>query len=396
MLQPVTHTFTPPAAVVVPPQPVTIDARVLHVINGEHFAGAERVQSHLGRCLPQFGVQADFACLKRGKFSELAEQADERWGVVHETAMSHRADLRPAKQICDLIRQHHYQLLHAHTPRAAMISAAASVLSGVPWIYHVHSPASRDSKRKWANHINAWIEKGSLHTAAHLITVSESLRLDCEARGVSEDRITVVHNGVPASDSLRECERASNSRWTLGMVALMRPRKGLEILLDAIAQLTSEGHDINLQCIGPFESEDYRKTIQQQIDRLRIGDRVHWTGFTEDVPSALVQLDALVLPSLFGEGLPMVVLEAMAAAIPVVATRVEGTPEAITHGVEGLLAEPGNADDLANQIADLMSGQHCWRAMSNAALERHRTSFSDLAMSGGVAGVYQQVIPSAR
>ena len=88
----------------------------------------------------------------------------------------------------------------------------------------------------------------------------------------------------------------------------------------------------------------------------------------------------------------MVVLEAMAAAVPVIATKVEGTPEAVTHGVEGLLAEPRDAESLANAIADLVTGKYDWTKMSEAAFNTHAQSFSDLAMAKGTAEVYRRVL----
>ncbi|MGB0595426.1 MAG: glycosyltransferase [Rubripirellula sp.] len=396
MLKLTANTMTPPAAVLAPTPPVAIDTRVLHIVNGEHFSGAERVQSHLGRCLPKFGIQADFACLKPGKFAAMVEDNDGEWGIAHDASMTSRIDLRPVKQVRNLAREHNYQLFHAHTPRAAMITAVASTLSRIPWIYHVHSPASRDSLSKITNQVNAWIEKQSLRGASHLITVSESLRLDCVVKGVSEDRVTVVHNGVPEIRPTRSKTPQPGGKWTIGMVALMRPRKGLEVLLDALAKLKGQGIDVLLRCIGPFETEQYRQAIENHIERLGIGHQVEMTGFTDDVPKALSQLDAMVLPSVCGEGLPMMVLEAMAAALPVIATRIEGTPEAITHGVEGLVAEPSDPDSLANEIAALVSGKHDWQAMAEAACDRHHRCFSDLAMSSGTADVYRSLLSGAR
>ncbi len=88
----------------------------------------------------------------------------------------------------------------------------------------------------------------------------------------------------------------------------------------------------------------------------------------------------------------MVVLEAMAAALPVIATRVEGTPEAITNGVEGLLAEPRDPQSLAKAIESLMTGQHDWNQMSEAACARHARCFSDYAMAEGTAAVYRKLV----
>ena len=393
MLQPITITDLN-ADVVLPTSPSSIQSElnVLHVVNGEHFSGAERVQSHLGRCLPEYGVSAGFACVKPGKFAELLDRKDGEWGAGYDTSMQSRFDFRAALRVRDLVRTHGYQLLHAHTPRTAMITSIVSKLTGLPWIYHVHSPAARDSDKLVSNWVNASIEKQSLRGCSHLITVSESLRLDCIAKGVAEDKVTVVHNGVPAIRPERSSTPTGGGQWTIGMVALMRARKGLEIVLEAIAELEQRNHDVRLRCIGPFETEDYQAEIEAQIDRLNIRHRVERVGFTDDVPAALAELDAMVLPSLFGEGLPMVVLEAMAAALPVIATRVEGTPEAITHGVEGLLAEPRDSASLAEAIESLVTGQHDWTQMAEAACARHGRCFSDYAMAQGTAAVYRKLV----
>ncbi len=368
------------------------ELKVLHVVNGEHFSGAERVQSHLGRCLPKYGVSAGFACVKPGKFAELLDQNDGEWGQGYDTSMQSRFDFRAALRVRDLVRQHGYQLLHAHTPRTAMITSVASKLTGLPWIYHVHSPAARDSDKWMVNWVNASIEKQSLRSCSHLITVSESLRLDCIAKGIAEDKVTVVHNGVPAVRPERTEFPTPGGRWTIGMVALMRARKGLEVVLEAIAELENRGHDVVLRSIGPFETKEYEAEIEAHIDRLDIRHRVERVGFTDDVPAALAELDAMVLPSLFGEGLPMVVLEAMAAALPVIATRVEGTPEAITHGVEGLLAEPRDPVSLVAAIESLVTGEHNWNQMAEAACARHTRCFSDYAMAEGTAAVYRKLV----
>ncbi|TWU02502.1 glycosyltransferase family 4 protein [Stieleria varia] len=367
-----------------------LEARVLHIVNGEHFSGAERVQSHLGRCLPEFGVTADFASVKPGKFHQMIGEQDGQWGRGFDVGMKNRFDLRAAVRVRDLVRENKYDLLHAHTPRTAMIAAIAASLARVPWIYHVHSPAARDSEKRFSNELNAWIEKQSLRTCQHLITVSESLRLDCIRRGCHEDNVSVVHNGVPAIRPPRETVPIVGGRWVLGMVALMRPRKGLEIVLEALAKL--QDHDIVLRCIGPFETEAYEAEINQRIDELGIGDRIQRVGFTRDVPAELAKLSAMVLPSLFGEGLPMVVLEAMAAGLPVIATRVEGTPEAVTDGVEGLLAEPRDPESLADKIRQLVTGQYDWTEMAEAAFERHGRDFSDRAMAKRTMRVYRKVL----
>ncbi|MCS7471188.1 glycosyltransferase family 4 protein [Stieleria sp. ICT_E10.1] len=369
----------------------TSSVRVLHIVNGEHFAGAERVQSHLGRCLPEFAVDADFACVKPGKFAKALVEHGGAWGLCFRADMKNRLDVRAAWRVRRLVRENGYDLMHAHTPRTAIIASLASRLTGVPWIYHVHSPTARDSSKPLTNHANAVVEKLSLRGCSHLITVSESLRLDCIRRGCREEDVTVVHNGVPAICPPRSATPVVGGRWVLGMVALMRPRKGLEIALEAIATLRDQ-HDVRLRIIGPFETDAYKESIEDLIAKLQVSGLVERVGFTRNVPGELAKLDAMVLPSLYGEGLPMVVLESMAAGLPVIATRVEGTPEALTDGAQGLLAEPGDAKSLADKIGELISGVHDWQQMSDAAIERHAEDFSDVAMASRTADVYRRVL----
>jgi glycosyltransferase involved in cell wall biosynthesis len=117
-----------------------------------------------------------------------------------------------------------------------------------------------------------------------------------------------------------------------------------------------------------------------------------WVGFTRDVIGQMRAMDLFVLPSVFGEGLPMVVLEAMSAGVPVVATRVEGVPEAIRDGIDGLIAAPSDPDDLAQAIARVTSGQLDWQSMCREAHLRQREHFSDRSMAAGVARVYRALL----
>ena len=100
----------------------------------------------------------------------------------------------------------------------------------------------------------------------------------------------------------------------------------------------------------------------------------------------------MVLPSLFGEGMPMVVLEALACGVPVIATSVEGTPEVIRHGQEGLLARPQDAESLSQAIQVFISDRSAWSRMSRLAVQRHRQAFSDVKMAERTARVYRKLL----
>jgi glycosyltransferase involved in cell wall biosynthesis len=183
--------------------------------------------------------------------------------------------------------------------------------------------------------------------------------------------------------------------WTLGTAALFRPRKGLEVLLDALALLRGQGLPVRLRAVGAFETSDYERQIHARAEQLNLEDRIEWTGFAREIVPELAQMDLFVLPSLFGEGLPMVVLEAMAAGVPVVATRVEGVPEAIRDGQDGLLANPNNADDLAITIERIIRGAVDWSRLRESAIARHADGFSDRSMAEGTTAVYRSVLQIA-
>ena len=364
------------------------NVRVLHIINGEHYSGAERVQDLLAACLPQEGFDVGFACLKPHLFPRLR-----RWqsSPVYLVPMRSRFDLRVVGQLRRLVLRGGYRILHAHTPRSVMPGRLAAWWSGVSFVYHVHSPALRDTAQARRNWINGLAERWSLRGDCRLIAVSSSLGEEMVRQGVRPGRIAVVPNGVPAPSARRSVEPPGPT-WTLGVIGLFRPRKGLEVLLDALSLLRADNLSWRLRAVGAFEASDYEAQIRARAKQLDLEGTIQWAGFRSDVAAELAGMDLLVLPSLFGEGMPMVVLEAMAAGVPVVATRVEGIPEAIEDGVQGLLARSGDAGDLARCLASILRGEPPWLRLRHNALARHAERFSDRRMAAGVARVYREVL----
>jgi glycosyltransferase involved in cell wall biosynthesis len=374
------------------PAPTLVDAprtamvRVLHVVNGEHYSGAERVQDLLAGYLPAWGYDVSFACVKPGRFPQARKFQKAR---LYELPMSSRFDFACGRKLAMLVRDERYALIHAHTPRS-LIGMRAAKIARVPLVYHVHSPAGRDSTHTVRNQINMWLERRAGHRAARLIAVSPSVRRYMLEQGFRASQVVCVPNGVPTIDV--RPRHAAPAAWTLGMAALFRPRKGVEVLLEALAAVRLAGSDVRLRAIGPFETPDYEAEVRDHVDRLGLDDAIEWTGFVNDIAAELAKIDALVLPSLFGEGLPMVVLEAMAAAVPVIASRVEGAPEAVVDGQNGLLVEPGDPAALAAAIENLVRVDLNYGTLSRNAQERHSQLFSAEIMARSVADVYDRVL----
>jgi len=369
----------PSAEIAVPATPV------LHIINGEHYAGAERVQDLLGQQLRNLGYRVGFACLKRGHFAATRRSSDT---PLYDVAMKNRFDISPAWRVARIIRAEGYRLVHSHTARSAVIGRLAAMLTGVSFVHHVHSPTTSDTTHPIRNRINCLVERIVLRRADALIAVSEAVGNYVRQQGLG---VFVVANGVPARHSV-SARNPAKTDWTLGMIALFRPRKGLEALLEALALLRSRGLPVRLRAVGNFETPQYESQVRFLAGRLNLEPAIDWAGFARDVDNELYRMDLFVLPSLFGEGLPMVLLEAMSAGLPVVASAVSGVPEAIRDGVEGLLVEPGNPAALAAAIERFVSGEVSWNELASRARLRHAECFSDLRMAAEVARVYDSVL----
>ena len=361
--------------------------KVLHLINGEHFSGAERVQDLLGMSLGQFNYDVGFACLKDGLFPSERNSENE----LFELNMRSKTDFKAIRRLRKLIVENDYKILHAHTPRTVMAGSLVARKTGCPLVYHVHSPVGRDSTRSFINRINQIVESWSASQVSHFICVSDSIRQYMTELGYSPENMTTVANGVAIVDNVPNRSTPSGT-WTLGTTALFRPRKGTECLLEALSMLRKRDMDVRLLAVGPFETEEYELKIKTLAKKLQVEDLIEWTGFVNDVDAYFQRMDAFVLPSLFGEGLPMVLLESMAIGTPVISAEVEGVNQAIRADQDGLIFEPGEAGKLADCVSDSIQGKHDWQAIRSSALQRQRDGFSDTSMARGVADIYDRLL----
>ena len=133
--------------------------RVLHVINGEFYSGAERVQDLLAQDLEPLGFEVGFACLKPVQFPDMRSS---RHAPLYDATMWSRFDVRPIREVARIIRRERYRLVHSHTARSALVAAAASKLVGVPMVHHVHSHTADDTTHRWRSRLNAAVERKSV------------------------------------------------------------------------------------------------------------------------------------------------------------------------------------------------------------------------------------------
>lgn len=366
--------------------------KVLHLINGEHYAGAERVQDLLALRLPAEGFDCGFACLKPQLF-ETHRRSQQT--PLHVLPMRSRFDLNAAQQLARLLARDGYQVLHAHTVRAALVARLSTRWHPLPIVQHIHSPTREETNQGWRNRLNSFIEeRWGWPGVQRLIAVSSSLGQYLQNLGVAPPKIAIVPNGVPILTTHCQWEAPhEGGEWTLGVVALFRPRKGLEVLLNALAHLRAQGRPVRLLAVGGFESPEHERRVREQVDALGLACAVEWTGFTTDVGAHLRRMHLFVVPSLFGEGLPMVLIEAMAAGVPVIASRVQGIPEVLGGDpMAGLTVTPGDVEDLVRAITRVISGHIDARTLAQAGHARQREHYSDESMARGVASVYRDLL----
>ncbi len=244
-----------------------------------------------------------------------------------------------------LMRREKPHIVHTHTATAGLLGRLAARLAGVPVILHTfHGHVLHGYFGPLRSKALVWTERFLARLSDRIVTVSEGQRRDLAGYGVVPlQKITVVHLGFE-----------------------------LEALLDAVARVQERTPAIRLLLVG---DGDLRGDLEAQARSLGLSETVTFAGHRTDVPKALAVFDVFVLPSLW-EGMPNVVLEAMAAGLPVVATAVGGTPEVVVDGVTGFLVPPRDPDALAEAITRLLRDPDLRRKMGQAGQKRIEQHFS--------------------
>jgi glycosyltransferase involved in cell wall biosynthesis len=238
----------------------------------------------------------------------------------------------------------------------------------------------------WKVRLNEAIDAFVMRLVDATVCVSAAMAATVRRTGVPPRRLVVIRNAVPegaftqADPSARaelEALFSSRPRLLVGAAGRLSPEKGFEKLVEAAAEVVKEVPEVGFVIFG---QGPLREALLKQIVELRLTDRVVLGGFRSDLPRLLPSLDLSVLPS-YTEGLPVAVLEAMAAALPVVATAVGGTPEVIEDGVSGRLVPSGDAAALAGRMVELLGDNAGRRALGERARQRVRRHFTFAAQS---------------
>jgi glycosyltransferase involved in cell wall biosynthesis len=214
--------------------------------------------------------------------------------------------------------------------------------------------------------------------------------------GLSENDVTVICNGVDVDRYARGVDR-EQVRCGLGLsaqdslaitVATLKAQKGHRYLIEAAAKVVRQHPDTHFLLVGDGE---LRAELEAHTRALGLADRIHFLGSRRDVSELLAASDVFILPSLW-EGLSMALLEAMAAAKPIVATAVSGTEQTMVHGQTGLLVPPSDAPALAQAIHALLSDPERARSLGQAARRRAETHFSTQQQAAEYVALYRRLL----
>jgi starch synthase (maltosyl-transferring) len=257
---------------------------------------------------------------------------------------------------------------------ANVATRLAAPLCGRPWVVGGLRVAER--QRRW--HLG--LDRATAGLACGSVCVSEGVRRFSIATGrLDPDRLVVIPNGVDPSlfDQAQPADRASlnvpKGAFLTLYVGRFDPQKGLDVLLEAAARVAVARPDWHLALAGDGPERDRLRHLAAAKPAL--DGRVHWLGQRDDVPSLLKAAALLVLPSLW-EGMPNVVLEAMAARTAVVATAVEGTEDLVTPGKTGWLVPPGESEPLAEALVAAATNTELRDRFAQAARRRVEAEFT--------------------
>jgi glycosyltransferase involved in cell wall biosynthesis len=232
--------------------------------------------------------------------------------------------------------------------------------------------------------------------ADQVATVSDDIAADLLRRGLSAKKLVVIDNGIDLTrfsqqklnGSLKRTFHFDQQATVVGTVGRLSAEKGHICLLEAARTVIDSFPEVRFLLVGdgPLRSE-----LEEKVAQFNLTGKIVFAGRRKDIPDLLSILDIFVLPS-SKEGLPMALLEAMAAHLPVVATPVGAISKVITHGDTGLLVQPANPNELADAILTLLENRQLADTIATNAQRKVHAAFSAKTMTSNYLDLYKRLL----
>jgi glycosyltransferase involved in cell wall biosynthesis len=367
--------------------------RVLQLISSTGLFGAERVVLELSKslrlmanCYPTVGVIKNL----KNPHTEVTDEAESNDLSTVLFPCRGKFDLHTIFEIRDFVTRHKIDLIHCHGYKSNFYGLLASK-NTLPTLTTNHNWLTTHWKLKVYCFLDAmWIRHFD-----RIVAVSEEIKREMVKYNVPEKKIAVIDNGIDIEEFHREIstekirkEFSLNEHTKVtGTVGSLKPEKGHTFLLKAAKEVLGITPNVKFLIVG---DGPLREALEREARDLGIDKDVIFAGYRRDIAEMLGAMDIFVLPSV-REGLPMVVLEAMASRKPVIATRVGGISKVIKNEENGILVEPKDVVALRNSIIDLMNNDNKMREFAYKGHEKMKTDFSSTAMGRKYYDLYVEL-----
>ncbi|MDJ0975201.1 MAG: glycosyltransferase [Planctomycetota bacterium] len=370
---------------------------VWHVRNSDRFGGPERlIVDQCAHTTPGFGMTV--ASFATGDAPHAFLDAAAARGIrTRRLPQGSSYDPRLVRRLRDAVRADAPDVLVGHDYKANLLLHLAARKLGIPRVAIVHGYTGENRKIRFFEALDRRV----LKRLDAVVVVADAMCAMLLKRGVPADRIHLVPNAIDtdavsataaaARDDLRAAWDVTDHTVLLALGRLS-PEKGQDVLLEALARMPAEAtRPLTLVLVGDGAT---RGALEAQAERLGLTGRVRFLGWRDDPHACLGAADAVVLPSRT-EGLPLALLEAMAAERPVVATRVGGVPDALADGEAGWLATPDDAGSLADALTAMLADADARAAKIAAGRARVTAHYSAARQARALEAVYAAVTARA-
>lgn len=356
---------------------------LLHIVNGFAIGGGELKLLELVKNLVEKRADKYTVTVCSVGQGGTLQPEFERLGIkVFVIEKKHKFDISQVFKVCRIIKQEQIDLVQTTLFYADVIGALAAKLTGVDavisWDTVSHPPDSHETRLR-----HKLSYQLCMRFVKRIVAVSEGVkRYLIEDRKIASKKIVIIHYGIDLSlfksrngflDKRKRSELGlPDHKIVIGTVARLEIQKGHRYLIAAAPGIINKFSNVVFVFAG---DGTLRQELETQVNELGLQENFRFLGFRKDVKELLFAFDVFVLPSLF-EGLPNVILEAMASGRPIVATAVDGTPELIEHNETGLLVPPKSPHALQEQILNLLENEEKGSKLGRQAKEMAKQKFS--------------------
>lgn len=370
--------------------------KVLHLIPSFHQGGSERQAIQLVKLLSADGsYDVSVACLDGGGVL-IDELKASGFDSIPEFPLTSFYDSNMARQLFrfrEYLRSNKIDLVQTHDFYSNIFGMFGAKFAGVP----VRIAAKRETGMRSSGQL--FIERRAFSLSSAIVVNAEGVGRYLSESGVDRSKIKIIYNGLDTSRFETHVDAMSSyQRWDLpadfryiSIVANLRsPVKDHDMFLRSAARISKEMPNVGFIIAGEGELLENTK---ETADKLGIGDRTHFIGRCDDVPSLLAITDVGVLSSR-SEGFSNSVIEYMAAGKPVVATNVGGISEAVLEGITGYLVESGDDAAMADRVLTLLKDEKLGNEFGEAGRRRVSENFSADAQLAKTLDLYSALLKS--